>query len=135
MRVTPHILVACLVLTGCQFTPSPTTKLVATNDVIGVWSFAEDYGKTTVFMTFMPSGVFTQEVVTASQTNVQVGSWSLDGPHIQLTDFYGQFEGTWKSGSIGWYFIDGDKRELEIFGGVFPDPDAYQHLSYLRAPL
>ncbi|MGC3957603.1 MAG: hypothetical protein QM813_06470 [Verrucomicrobiota bacterium] len=133
MRITPHFLLLCLVLTGCQFTPSPTTKPVTTNDVVGVWSFTEDYGKTTIFMTFIPSGVFTQQVVSATQTNVQVGTWALDGPHLQLTDFLGEFGGVWSPDSISWYFVDGDKRKLEIFGGAFRDPDAYQHLSYLRA--
>jgi hypothetical protein len=133
MSISRYLVVLLFAFTGCQFTPSPTSKTVTTNDVVGVWSFTEDYGKTTVFMTFLPSGVFTQEVITATQTNVQVGTWSLDGPHLQLADFLGQFGGVWKPDSMHWYFIDGDKRRLEIFGGAFPDPDAYQHLSYLRA--
>lgn len=133
MRITPNFLLLCLLLTGCHFTPSPTTKLVTTNDVVGVWSFTEDYGKTTIFMTFIPSGVFTQQVVSATQTNVQVGKWVLDGPHLQLTDFLGEFGGVWSPGSMSWYFIDGHKRKLEIFGGAFPDLDAYQHLNYLTA--
>lgn len=133
MRITPHFLVLCLALTGCQFTPSPTSKLVTTNDVVGVWSFNEDDGKTTTIMKFIPSGVFTQQVVSATQTNVQVGTWALDGPHLQLNDFLGDFGGARSPGSISWYFIDGDKRKLEIFGGSFRDPDAYQHLNYLRA--
>jgi len=130
MRITPHLLLLCLALTGCHFSPSPTTKPVTTNDVVGVWSFTEDYGKTTMFMTFMPSGVFTQQVVTATQTNTQVGSWLLDGPHLSLQDFL-QSVGS-PATTMHWYLIDGDKRKLEIFGGAFPDPDAYQHLSYLR---
>src|SRR5438046_1695118 len=106
MRISPYLAVLCLALTGCQFTPSATTKTVTTNDVVGVWSFTEDYGKTTVFMTFMPSGVFTQRVVTATKTNSQVGRWSLDGPHLQLTDFLVQTGGGWKPDSMRWYFID-----------------------------
>ncbi|MBL9167471.1 MAG: hypothetical protein JNN07_06990 [Verrucomicrobiales bacterium] len=133
MRILPYLAVLCLALTGCQFTPSPTRQPVTTNDVIGVWSFTEDYSKTTVFLTFMPSGVFTQQVVATTQTNTGVGNWTLDGPNLQLTGFLAQTGFGWKPDSIRWYFIDGDKRKLEIFGGAFPDPDAFQHLSYLRA--
>lgn len=133
MRISPYLTALCLVSAGCQFTPSATTKSVTTNDVVGVWSFTEDYGQTTVFMTFMPSGAFTQQVVTATQTNTQLGKWALDGPHLQLTDFLAQTGDGWKPDSMHWYFIDGDKRKLEIFGGAFPDPDTFQHLSYLRA--
>jgi hypothetical protein len=132
MRITRYSAVLLLALTGCQFTPSPTSKTVTTNDVVGVWSFTEDYGKTTVFMTFTPSGVFTQQVVSATQTNNQVGKWSLEGPHLQLTDFLAEIDGGWKPYSMHWYFIDGDQR-LVIVGGAFPDSDAYQDLKYLRA--
>jgi hypothetical protein len=129
MPAPRYLLLFCLVLTGCQFTPSATTKAVTTNDVAGVWSFTED--QTTVVMTFMPSGVFTQQLVTATQTNTQVGRWSLNGPHLHLEDFLPS-PGS-PATAMHWYFIDGDKRALEIFGGAFPDPDAFQHLSYLRA--
>ena len=130
MSITRHSLILLLALTGCQFTPSPTSKTVTTNDVVGVWSFTEDSGKTTVSMTFMPSGVFTQQVVTATGTNTQVGNWALDGPHLDLTDFLAEIDGGWKPYSMHWYFIDGGKR-LELYGGAFPDSDAFQHLSYL----
>lgn len=131
MRHSSYLFVL-LALTGCQFTPSATNKPVTTNDVVGVWSFAEDYGKTTVLMTFVPSGVFTQQIVTASQTNTHVGKWSLDGPHLQLVNFMAQKMGSWTNDSMSWYFVDGKKR-LEIFGGAFPDPDAFQLLKFLRA--
>lgn len=130
MRTSPHIFVLCLALTGCQFTPSATTTPVTTNDAVGVWSFSEDYGNTTMIMTFMPSGVFTQQVVTASQTKTQVGRLSLDGPHLSLGGFFRSVGNP--ATSMHWYFIDGDNRKLEIFGGAFPDQDTYQHLSYLR---
>jgi hypothetical protein len=131
MHTPRYFAVLLLALTGCQFTPPPTSKTVTTNDVVGVWSFTEDYGKTTVFMTFLPSGDFTQQVFAVTHTNIQVGKWSLDGPHLQLTDFLAEIDGGWKPYSMHWYFIDGDQR-LDIFGGAFPDSDAYQHLRYLR---
>jgi hypothetical protein len=133
MSVFRYWFVLIVALAGCQFTPAPTSKTVTTNDVTGVWSFPEDYGKTTVFITFAPSGIFTQQVVTTIQTNIQVGRWSLDGPHLELTDFLAKIDGGWKPYSMHWYLIDGGKRKLEIFGGAFPDPDSYQNLSYLRA--
>ncbi|MDX1952649.1 MAG: hypothetical protein SFY81_10720 [Verrucomicrobiota bacterium] len=133
-RIRPFLLLFCLALAGCQFTPSPTSRTVTTNDVVGVWSFTEDEYKTTVLMTFMPSGIFTQQVIHATRTNVQVGRWTLDGPHLQLADFRAHIGGKWVLESMDWYFIDGDRRKLEIFGGAFPDPDAFQHLIYLRPP-
>jgi hypothetical protein len=30
-----------------------------------------------------------------------------------------------------WYFVDGTKRDVELLGGAFPDPDSFQHLSRL----
>jgi hypothetical protein len=159
MRITRHSLILLLAFTGCQvapspkgntettqtvqevlqamFTPSPmTSRTVTTNDVVGVWSFVENLGRTTVFMTFMPSGVFTQQVVTVTDTNTQVGKWTLDGPHLDLTDFLARIDQDWKPYPMHWYFIDGDKRDdkrLVIYGGAFPRSDPYQHLRYLRA--
>lgn len=123
-----------LALTGCMFTPSATTKVVTTNDVIGLWSFTEDYGKTTVYIKFVPTGVFTQKVVSALSTNSSTGRWILNGPNLELTNFLAQVDGGWKPYTMGWYFIDGDKRRLEIFGGAFPDPDSFQHLKFLGPP-
>jgi hypothetical protein len=117
-----------LALSGCHFGPEATSKTVTTNDVVGVWSLAEDYGKRTVTMTFTPAGVFTQQVATANQTNIQVGKWSLDGSHLHLEDFLASVGN--QPTTMNWFFVDGDKR-LEIFGGSFPDPDDFQHLKYL----
>ena len=124
--------VLLLAFAGCQVAPSPTTKTVTTNNVLGVWSLVEDYGQTTIFITFAASGIFTQQTVTPAGTNNQVGKWSLNGPHLNLTDFLAKAAGGWTNTSINWYFVDGEKR-LEIFGGAFPDPDAFQHLKHLRS--
>ena len=132
MRITIQLAFLLLALTGCQFSPPATTKPVTTNDVVGVWSFTEEYGKTTVFMSFMPSGVFTQQVVTAASTNTQVGNWSLNDSWLNLTDFLADESGSWNITSMSWYFIDGDQR-LVIYGGAVPDPDSYQELKYIRA--
>jgi hypothetical protein len=134
LRLCRYSTVLFLTLLGCQFTPSPTSKAVGTNDVVGLWSFTEVDGKTmvTVLITFYPSGVFTQEVLAVSQTNRQAGRWSLEGPHVQLTDFLRRDVSGWKKDSMHWYFVDGSKGGVELFGGAFPDDDAFQYLKHLR---
>ena len=137
MKCNPPLVQLCaalllIVLSGCQFVPSPTTKPVTTNDVIGTWSFSEIIPKATVVMTFKPTGVFTQEVSSGGQTNVYVGTWSLRGPYLDLTDFaeWSSLLPGWKAAATTWWMVDGPKR-LEIFGGACPDPDAYHPLEYL----
>ena len=134
-RIFRHFALFLLILAGCDLESIPprTTKAVTSNDIVGVWSFTEDQGSTTVLMTFMPSGAFTQQVVTVAQTNRQVGKWSLDGSHLELTNFLARAEGVWKPDTMDWYLVDGSRR-LEIFGGSFHAPDSHQRLKYLRLP-
>lgn len=131
MPLTRFLAILSFALAGCHFTPSPTNKAVTTNDVVGIWSFTENYGNTTVNMTFMPSGIFTQQVINPTATNMQLGKWSLNGPHLNLTDFLAQVGQNWGAASMHWYLIDGDERPLVIFGGAFPDPDSFQHLKFV----
>jgi hypothetical protein len=127
--LTPALL---LLLAGCgqAFLPKATSKSVSTQDVVGTWTFPSEDKKTTVFISFAPSGDYTQtNISTGGLTNVYGGKWSLAGANIHVSAFFVPWSG--KREDQSWYVTDGLSRKYEVFGGDYGDPDSWTRFTYV----
>jgi len=121
-----------LLLAGCgqAFLPTATKKPVSTNDVVGTWSFPSEDKKTTIFISFAPSGNYTQTNTSAGQpAKAYSGKWSLDGSNVRLSGFFAPYSG--KQEDQSWYLTDGVSRKFDMFGGDYPDPDSWARFTYV----
>ena len=101
----------------------PTTGSVRVDDVLGRWQFYLDEESTTVIIDFYPDGTFAQATATnrGDVTERVGGTWSLDGPMIQLSGYTVVETGLTESRT--WWMMD-TPSGLAVFGGDGADRES-----------
>ncbi len=125
---------ALLFLSGCKQAPSATKRLPSTADIVGTWRYHSDQPKAIVTIQFNSDGTFHQEVAPAngSAKLIQQGNWDLDRQYIGVVSpLVVSVQGKWAAMESVWIVIDSTQSpgKLSIFGGVIPDPDAYEEFT------
>ena len=135
-------------LCGCgqPFLPRPTKKPVTPANVVGTWSLRDFRTMTengpamyyTATFSFSPDGTVFQTILPDGQTTpiTNTGTWKLESGQIYLEHLLQEDwnvqekKGEWTPKSAIWWMIHVplNEPELIVFGGLFPDPDAYQSM-------
>ena len=104
------------------FSREPTSNAVTRDDVAGRWQFYSDAASKTVRLDFRPDGTYGQTIVDnrGQTTHCPGGTWTLFGPHVELTGYVSAREGTTES--MTWWMVDGPAG-LSLYGG--DDPDSF----------
>ncbi len=104
--------------------PMPTSRPVTPGDLVGEWSYYADAVASIVIVRFRTDGTYAQEIVTSGggRTACPGGTWTLNGPWIELTDFRSPTAAT--TARVRWFFAEGPIG-LALFGTDqpgFPPP-------------
>jgi hypothetical protein len=101
------------------FVPTPTARPIRPQDLVGNWSFYLDDAAVTVRLEFRPDGTFAQSLVSnrGERTECPGGTWTLDGPHVELVGYQSAAAGTIER--VRWLFAD-TPAGLSLFGKDHP---------------
>ena len=140
-RVFPLLAVA-LLAGGCGYAalPASTKKNVTKSDIVGIWQYQADNGKTTVTLELKADGTFVQSIQRSGQASPQVhtGTWDLEGTTPRLTvlkPVFGEYEKPWILEETNWWIVDSNQRGVKfaIFGAADDrDPDSCSEMKKVR---
>jgi hypothetical protein len=94
--------------------PTPATRSVLPEDVIGPWRFYVDAAASTVTIDLQATGHYTQHIVgnRGEAIDGPGGTWTLDGSHLELTSYQSAAQKT--IAPARWFFHEGP-NDLLLF--------------------
>lgn len=133
MKTEISIIVAGLIAAGCgpAFLPDATQAPVTDANVVGSWVYTGYSAGTPATITFATNHTFVQSVTTTGGTLGATGSWTRVGANLTVSRVLMEDvprPPAWTESEGMWWLTDSRLAPgtLAIFGGSFPDPDAYQ---------
>ena len=101
--------------------PTPTTRALQPQDVLGQWRFYVDVAGSTVTVDLQAGGRYQQVIAGNSGKPIDGpgGEWTLDGPNLELSAYRGATRG--ETSRVRWFFGD-CQDDLILF--VKDDPQA-----------
>lgn len=132
MKKIFQIFAIAIIINGCGYSdlPEPTQKKISTEDIVGIWQYPANYGKTIISIELNIDGAFTQIIKHSGQKKLKIhkGTWELDVTSPKLTVLkpaFGDSSKPWVLEEAHWWIVDSHQKGIKfaIFGAA-DDRDA-----------